>query len=161
MDSVGWETFQDLTIHYGFFKSIFVPLKERDTEKILAAVPWETIAGVQIDPDRRVGELLFPPDPAAFDKVPVAKERSQPAYPVSSRMYAFEGSVYTVAVVNAKGTVDDAFVLHSDATHDLNVSALSAVSKWVFKAGRKGGVRVRGEMVIPVHFSMGSVKRKQ
>ena len=60
-----------------------------------------------------------------------------------------------------KGTVDDVFVLHSDATHDLNVSALSAVRKWVFKAGRKGGIKVRGEMVIPVEFSMGSVKKKQ
>jgi TonB family protein len=161
MDSVGWELPQDLTIHYGYAKSIFVPLQKRDLEKALAAVPWESLAGVQIEPDRPVGELLFPPDPAAFDNVPQAKERSQPAYPKSSRMYAFEGSVITVAVVNAKGTVDDVFVLHSDATHDLNVSALSAVRKWVFKAGRKGGIRVRGEMVIPVHFSMGSVKKKQ
>ena len=39
-----------------------------------------------------------------------------------------------------------------------DVSALAAVRKWVFKAGRKGGIRVRGEMVIPVHFSMGTVK---
>jgi TonB family protein len=161
MDSVEWELPGDLTIHYGFSKSVFVPIEERNLEKTLAQVPWELLAGVQLEPDRPVEKLMFPPDPAAFDKLPVAKERSQPHYPVSSRMYAFEGSVITVAVVNEKGTVDDVFVLHSDATHDLNVSALSAVRKWVFKAGRKGGIKVRGEMVIPVEFSMGSVKKKQ
>lgn len=160
MDSVGWDTPLDLTLNYGYAKSIFVPVQDRDLEKILPVLPWDALEGIQVDPDRPVGELLYPPDPAAFDKVPIAKERSQPHYPKSSRMYAFEGSVITVAVVNAKGTVDDAFVLHSDATHELNVSALSAVRKWVFKAGRKGGIRVRGEMVIPVHFSMGSVKKK-
>ncbi len=160
IDSVGWNSLQDLTLHYGFSKSIFVPLEDRDTEETLAAVPWEAIASGKLDPERPVSELLYPPDPAAFDEAPVAKERSQPHYPKSSRMYAFEGRVITVAVVNEKGGVDDVFVLHSSAHHDLNVSALSAVRRWVFRPGRKGGIKVRGEMVIPIHFSMGSVKQK-
>jgi hypothetical protein len=29
---------------------------------------------------------------------------------------------------------------------------------WTFKPGRKGGVKVAGEVVIPVQFSMGTVK---
>jgi TonB family protein len=153
-----WESLVELSFHYGFAKSPFVPLSKEDTEATLKALPWEWIEGAVVDTDRPVAALAVPPNPASFDKVPVAKERRAPVYPRSSRMYAFEGTVHVVAVVNEKGTVLDTFVLHSDATHELNVSALSAVKSWIFKPGTKGGARVTGEVVIPVRFSLGSVK---
>lgn len=153
-----WKSPVDLRFHYGFSKSPFVELSREDTEKTLRALPWEWIAGAEVDAERGVAELSVPPNPASFDKVPVAKERRNPVYPRSSRMYSFEGTVYVVAVVNEKGEVLDTFVLESDASHDLNVSALSAVKSWVFRPGTKGGARVTGEVVIPVRFSMDTIK---
>jgi len=157
-EALVWESLQELSFHYGFTRSPFVPLNDEDTAATLKALPWEWIAGADLDTNRPVGELAYPPNPAAFDKVPVAKERRAPVYPRSARMYSFEGTVHVVAVVNEKGSVLDTFVLHSDATHELNVSALSAVKRWIFRPGTKGGTRVTGEVVIPVRFSLDSVK---
>lgn len=158
-DTLEWSSVPDLTLHYGFSQSIFVPLDEKDTQATLAALPWDRIETAEIDPARSTGYLVFPPNPADFDQQPLVKyPRRQPQYPKSARMYSFEGTVVVAARVEKDGTVSDACVLTSDAIHQLNVSALVAVMDWNFRAGRKGGISVGGEMVIPVRFALGSEK---
>jgi TonB family protein len=150
-----WESPLDLQITYGFARSRFVPLEAKDAAATLRALPWADIAATSIPADRPTAELRFPPDPAAFDQAPIARERKDPSYPLTSRMYDFEGMVHVVAVVSDSGTVSDAYVLHSDAVHQLNVAALVAVSDWIFRPGKKNGKAVSGEMVIPIRFGRG------
>src|SRR5262249_4610500 len=95
---------------------------------------------------------------AAFDLPPVPKVRRDPPYPASAKMYDFHGSLFIAAHVNPSGHVEDAYVLQSDAVHDLNVPALVAVMDWVFTPGMKSGQPVAGDIVIPVKFDLGSVK---
>lgn len=158
-DSLQWSSITDLNLTYGFSQSPFVPLDEKDTGATLEAIPWDLIRETAIEPDRGVGDLLVPPNPADFDQQPLVKyPRKEPEYPKSARMYSFEGTVFVAVRVEKDGTVSDARVIDSDAIHLLNVSALVAVMDWNFRAGRKGGVSVGGEMVVPVRFALGTAK---
>ena len=73
-------------------------------------------------------------------------------------MYDFHGALFVAAHVNPSGKVEDAYVLQSEATHDLNIAALIAVMEWVFWPGTKSGKPVAGDIVIPISFDLGSVK---
>jgi TonB family protein len=154
-DTLDWDSSADLHVAYGFSKSLFVPLDDKDTRATLAAIPWDRLVGVQIDPDRGTADPEGSIDAAGYDQFPQIRERKNPVYPRSARLYSFDGSVHVVAEVDARGRVTDAWILHSDAVHDLNVSALTAVMQWTFRPGTKDGKPVAGEMVIPVRFSSG------
>lgn len=154
-DSVlSWSEPEDLTLTYGFMKCRFIPLEDKDARATEAALPWDEIHAATLSADRPTGKVMVPPNPAAFDQTPVVLERKTPLYPKSSRMYDFHGTVHVVVVLNAEGKVTDSFVLHSSATHDLNVAALTAIHDWVFRPGKKGGVKVGGDFVVPVTFSL-------
>ena len=157
-DSLGWNSPGDISVRYGFVASSFVPLDDKDAEATVNALPWDDIYAAELSVDRTTAQLRVAPNPAAFDQFPRAKIRRDPVYPKTSRMYAFEGTVHVVAVVDVEGNVTDTYVLHTSATHDLNVSALVAVRKWVFRPGKKGGVKVSGEVIVPVQFAMGAVR---
>ena len=73
-------------------------------------------------------------------------------------MYDFHGSLFVAVQVDVKGHVEDAYVLQSNAVHELNVAALTAVMDWVFSPGLKSGKPVAGDLVIPNQFDLGSVK---
>lgn len=155
-DSLAWNGAQDLHLYYGFARSTFVPLEEKDARATLDALPWDEIRAAEIVADRPTGHVVRRPDPAAFDTQPVIRTRRPPEYPLSARVYNFQGNVNVVARVSEEGTVTDAYVIQSSAIHVLNVSALVAVMDWTFRPGKKGGVPVAGEMVIPVQFARGS-----
>jgi TonB family protein len=154
-DTLQWNAAADLHLVYGFSKSLFVPLDAKDTQRTLEAIPWDQLVGVRIEPGRGTADPEGSIDAAAYDQFPQVKERKNPVYPRSARLYSFDGSVHVVAEVDAGGRVTDAWVLHSDAVHDLNVAALDAVMQWTFRPGTKDGKPVAGEMVIPVRFSSG------
>jgi hypothetical protein len=84
-DTLIWDSPDNLTFHYGFGKSIFVPLGPKDVKSTLTALPWEEIHAAKLEADRPTSQLAFPPNPAAFDRRPVIKERKTPVYPRSSR----------------------------------------------------------------------------
>jgi TonB family protein len=157
-DSLAWNGAGDLNLVYGFGKSEFVRLDDKDTRATLAALPWDEIHAASLDADRPTGHVGRMPDPASFDTPPVIKTRRPPVYPLSARVYSFEGTVNVVARITDEGAVADAYVIQSSAIHVLNISALVAVMDWTFRPGKKGGVPVGGEMVIPVRFSLGSGK---
>jgi TonB family protein len=157
-DTLAWNAPDDLEVYYGFARSEFVSLEDKDAEATLAALPWEEIHAATLVPDRPTSHVMRMPDPAAFDTAPIVRTRRAPQYPVSARAYDFQGNVHVVAHISDKGAVTDAYVIHSSATHILNVSALVAVMDWTFKPGKKGGVPVSGDMVIPVEFALGTVK---
>ena len=156
-DTLHWESPADLKLHYGFSESAFVPLKEKDARSTRDAFPWAEATKAVLDPSGSTANPVAP-DPAAFDQAPEVKTRRNPEYPYVARAYGFEGSVHLVVRVNEAGRVEDAYVLQSDALHELKVSALVAVMEWVFHPGRKEGRPVAGEMIIPIRFSLGTVK---
>ena len=155
-DTLLWNDPSDLSLHYGFSDTDFVPLRGRDLAELVRGLPWADIAracqdSVYVDDRTHL-------DAAAFDQPPVAKVRRNPPYPRSSKMYDFQGSLFVAVQVSASGQVEDAYVLQSNAVHELNVAALTAVMDWVFKPGLKSGKPVAGAMVIPIQFDLGSVK---
>jgi periplasmic protein TonB len=66
--------------------------------------------------------------------------------------------VNVAALVDETGEVIDAFVLQSSASHELNMAALVAAMEWTFTPGRKQGQPTRGYVLIPLRFSLGTVK---
>jgi TonB family protein len=157
-DSLAWNAATDLTVHYGFSKSAFVPMEDMDARATLDALPWDLIRAATLVADRPTGHVVRTPNPATFDEPPRVQTRKAPVYPKSARVYDYEGSVHVVAHVTEKGTVTDAYVIHSSAIHQLNVSALVAVMEWTFRPGKKGGIPVAGDIVIPVQFAIGTAK---
>ncbi len=153
-----WKSIDDLRLVYGFSSSGFVPMNAKDARRVAAQLPWDRIADVDFsapDPYGRAGHRF---DPAAFDDQPVIKTQRAPVYPKTARIYDFEGTVNVAALVDETGEVVDAFVLQSSASHELNMAALMAAMDWTFTPGRKQGKPARGYVIIPLRFSLGTVK---
>jgi TonB family protein len=153
---LNWENPGDLTLQYGFNKTPFMPLSSPEMAQVLKLVPWPALKSAALDSTVRTDRTAV--DAAAFDQPPVPKLRRDPPYPSSAKMYDFHGSLFVAAHVNPSGLVEDAYVLQSDAVHDLNVAALVGVMEWTFKPGLKSGQPVAGDFVIPIKFDLGSVK---
>jgi protein TonB len=151
-----WDEPGDLNLQYGFSKTVFMPLSAKDMARLLAIVPWPGLKSAALDTSASTDRTAM--DAAAFDQPPVPKVRRDPPYPSSAKMYDFHGSLFVAAHVNPSGKVEDAYVLQSDAVHELNVAALVAVMDWIFKPGMKSGKPVAGDIVIPIQFDLGSVK---
>ena len=155
-DTLIWTDPGDLNLHYGFSNTGFVPLRGRDLAEVIRVIPWADLARASQD-SIYVDDRTYL-DAAAFDQPPVAKIRRNPPYPRSSKMFDFHGSLFVAAQVDVSGYVKDAYVLQSNAAHELNVAALTAVMDWVFRPGLKSGKPVAGDFVIPIEFDLGSVK---
>lgn len=155
-DTLIWNDPGDLSLHYGFSNTEFVPLRGDELTKILRIIPWADL--IRAGQDSIYVDDRTYLDPAAFDQPPVAKVRRDPSYPRSSKMYDFHGSLFVAVQVDVNGKVEDAYVLQSNAAHELNVAALTAVMDWVFRPGLKSGKTVAGDFVIPIQFELGSVK---
>ncbi len=157
-DTLRWSSARDLKLDYGLSKESFVPLKESDAAATLRALPWDRIRAADLGEAAATGKAVPAVDPAAFDAPPRIKTRKDPTYPREAKRWDFEGTVAVVAQVDAGGGVTDAYVLQSNAAHDLNVAALVAVSQWTFVPGTKRGRPAAGGVVVPVQFSLGTVK---
>jgi len=155
-DRLDWNTPDDINLKYGFSNTNFVPVSDDDLARTLKLIPWSGLKRAASDTTQSTDRDAV--DAAAFDQPPVPKVRRDPQYPSSAKMYDFHGSLFIAAHVNSTGQVEDAYVLQSDAVHDLNVAALAAVMDWVFKPGMKSGKPVAGDIVIPIKFDLGSVK---
>ncbi len=157
-DSLRWSSMRDLKLVYGLSDSRFVPLAGDERAAVLAGLPWDRVRGFDPSGLREVGDLLAAVDPTAFDHPPRVSHEEAPAYPKAAKMWDFQGTVNVVAEVGEDGSVADAFVLHSDATHDLNVAALVAVMRWTFDPGIKDGKVASGGVVVPIRFSLDTVR---
>ncbi len=154
-DSLSWNSMRDLRLAYGLSKEGFARLKDEDAAATLNALPWDSIRGASIEPGRSVADLSSSIDPAAFDRPPAVLAQSAPTYPRAARKWDFQGTVNVVAEVDDAGRVTDAFVLQSNAAHELNVAALVAVMKWTFAPGMKEGRPASGGVVVPIRFDLG------
>jgi protein TonB len=108
---------------------------------------------VVIIPPGRVGPRpiteIF--NPATLDQQPIATYQAKPVYPFERRHEGLTGGVVVGFVVDAAGSVQNAYVV-SSTDNAFEASALQAVARWKFKPGRKGGRAVSTRMQVPILF---------
>lgn len=88
-----------------------------------------------------------------LDQAPTPRFQSKPVYPFEMRRAGIEGQVLVGFIVDAKGSVREAYPIRS--THrEFESAAVQAVSKWRFRPGKKGGRSVNTRMQVPIVFSI-------
>jgi len=97
-----------------------------------------------------VGEIF---DISMLDTPPQALVQQSPQYPVAMRKQGVRGEVTIRFIVTNTGDVTAARVI-SSSQREFEREALSAVEKWKFKPGRKGGRNVATWMEVPLIFSI-------
>lgn len=93
-----------------------------------------------------------PPNVFTMDQLsqrPAARVQPGPAYPYEMSRAGISGDVVVEFIINEQGDVIDARVVRS-SHREFEVSAMQAVLKWKFKAGRKDGkaVKVRASQLL-------------
>ena len=92
-------------------------------------------------------------DPSMLDQQPVPQFQARPQYPFEMRRAGIAGEVTVDFIVDPDGNVQNAYALKS-SQHEFEASAVQAVSKWKFKAGRKAGKNVPTHMQVPIVFTL-------
>lgn len=92
-------------------------------------------------------------DLSALDQQPVPRYRQPPVYPFEMRRAGITGEVMVDFIVDPDGDVQNAYAVKS-SQREFEQAAVQAVSKWKFKAGRKGGRNVPTHMQVPIVFTL-------
>jgi periplasmic protein TonB len=103
------------------------------------------------DPNMFRGMKVF--DISMLDQQPTPKFQARPQYPFEMRRAGIAGDVVVEFIVDTNGDVQDAHAIRS-SQREFEAAAVSAVSKWKFKAGRKGGRDVPTRMQVPIVFTL-------
>jgi len=82
---------------------------------------------------------------------PVAISKVDPAYPVELVSDRVEGTVVLYAVIHSDGSVGELRVLEG-VDPQLDQNAMTALKRWKFRPGNRGGVPVDVEAVIHIPF---------
>jgi protein TonB len=93
-------------------------------------------------------------DLADLDQQPVERFRAPVNYPPEMRLSNTGGTVEVGFICDSEGHVNDAHVVTSSGYNELDQAAVAGVSKWIFKAGRKGGHAVSVRMEVPIVFNI-------
>jgi protein TonB len=89
-----------------------------------------------------------------LDQKPRAIYQPAPSYPPELHKKGIEGTVYVIFIIDQNGRVTNAKVQKS--THQaFERPALTAVRKWKFDPGKRGGKAVQFRMRVPITFSLG------
>jgi protein TonB len=110
-----------------------------------------TIAKIPAGGGGGLGDHMF--NPSQLDEQPVVKYRARPVYPESMRRLGISGEVTVDFIVDPNGNVRNATAVHS-SQREFEESACTAVSKWKFNPGRKGGRPVFVHMQVPIVFTL-------
>jgi protein TonB len=94
-------------------------------------------------------------DISKLDQRPEPRLQARPQYPFEMRRAGIAGEVLVDFIVDTNGDVRNAFAVHS-SQREFESSAVQAVSKWKFRAGRKNGHAVFTHMQVPIVFSLDS-----
>lgn len=92
-------------------------------------------------------------DISKLDQVPTPKFQAKPQYPFEMRRAGIAGEVLVDFIVDSNGAVRNAFAAKS-SQREFEAAAVTAVSKWTFKPGKKGGRAVNTHMQVPIVFSL-------
>jgi len=128
----------------GFVQPLQAPAPDPSTSPIVIKIPTADRNG---NPDIKAFE------PSDLDQGPMAITRSAPAYPFQMRQSGIEGTVLVDFIVDPHGAVQRAYAV-SSSNSAFEPAAVQGVSKWKFRAGRKGGRPVYTHMQVPIVFSL-------
>ena len=92
-------------------------------------------------------------DLSQLDRQPVPKFQARPSYPPEMRSAGVAGQVVVDFIVDRNGDVQRAYAVRS-SQREFEEAAVTAVSKWKFKAGQKGGRDVGTHMQVPIVFTL-------
>jgi protein TonB len=93
---------------------------------------------------------------ADLDQQPVPRFQPPPQYPFEMSRSGIQGTVQVGFICDSEGHVQEAHVVGSSGSNELDQAAISGVSKWIFKAGRKSGHAVNVRMEVPIAFNLES-----
>jgi len=88
---------------------------------------------------------------AELDRVPEPVFQPSPVFPAHLKREISQARVEVEFVVNANGKVVEARVVRASIS-GFEDAAVSAVSRWQFRPGMKGGKRVHTRMLVPILF---------
>lgn len=94
---------------------------------------------------------IFNPD--MLDQKPVPIHQAKPVYPYDMRQKGTTGRVTVDFIVDPDGNVRNASAVKS-SDPEFEASAVSAVSKWKFKPGRKDNHAVFTHMQVPIEYTL-------
>ncbi len=89
-----------------------------------------------------------------LDSPPVPTSKFPPNYPSSLLSKGIGGKVLIACEIDANGRIVSTKVRQSSGHPELDKAALSAVGRWKFKPGSKGGRKVRASCVVPFNFEV-------
>lgn len=103
--------------------------------------------------NRGLGRGIEVFDLSKLDQIPIAKFQPSPQYPFEMRRAGITGEVVVDFIVDSNGDVRNAYAARS-TQREFESSAVTAVSKWKFRPGKKGGRSVNTHMQVPVAFTL-------
>lgn len=89
-----------------------------------------------------------------IEAMPNYRNNPLPEYPYIARQRHWEGVVWLLVDVSAKGLVDDVDLEQSCGYRVLDKAASRAVKHWEFTPARRAGLPVESQVRIPVRFSL-------
>ena len=90
---------------------------------------------------------------ADLDQIPVARYQAKPQYPFEMSRAGITGEVTVGFIVDTNGDVREAYAIKS-TQREFEAAAVQAVTKWKFRAGKKGGKPVNTRMQVPIVFNL-------
>ncbi|MFT3782182.1 MAG: TonB family protein [Nibricoccus sp.] len=95
-----------------------------------------------------------------LDRIPQARFRAQPLYPLELKKIGLGGEVLVELTIDMSGAVQDVTLIKS--THEaLTKAVMDAVSKWKFEPGTKQGLPVNARLQLPFIFSLAHEEMKE
>jgi len=91
---------------------------------------------------------------ALIEAMPNYRNNPLPDYPYIARQRHWEGVVWLLVDVSAKGLVDDVDLESSSGYRVLDRAASRAVKRWEFTPATRAGLPVESQVRIPVRFSL-------
>jgi protein TonB len=90
---------------------------------------------------------------ADLDRIPEPVLQTAPLYPLALKREGSSGVVKVEFVVDTDGRVLEPFVIETSHS-GFNDAAVSAVLKWKFRPGVRGGKKVNTRMAVPIVFEL-------
>ena len=85
---------------------------------------------------------------------PTGRALNKPVYPPEENRRGITGTVLLTLTYDLAGNVTGVEVKRSSGNRNLDRAAIKAANRWKINPGMRGGVRVAGQVDVPVEFSL-------